>query len=223
MRAGEIEHALAHDVVEPETGPRKLCAHRDRYGRAESRLAGVDGDLGQLETPTRRTVGVPHGPVPQAERAELERRPMVRRRGRRGIRASRAAAERGDVQPSRAVADETHDRLVDDDPVDDETLAEERQEAEAHTEPACREKRLRPAEGAIVADRHPVERDADPATEREPDVVGLQVAAERPASRAEDPALLARERGEPRNGTRDDQKSDHGAGGEPPAAHSPSS
>ena len=77
MRKCEVEHPLAHDVVQAEVGARELRPHRDRHGRAEAGLVRVDRDIGQLDAAPGGAVGVAQGAVSQAERRQLEGGPRV--------------------------------------------------------------------------------------------------------------------------------------------------
>ena len=224
-RAGEVEHPLAHDVLEAEVCARELRPHGDRYGRAEAGLVRVDRDIGQLDAPAGGAVDIAQRTVSQTERRKLERGPplLARRVGGR-LRLPLAASERADVQPSRAVAHETHDGFVDDDAIDDETPPEERDEPQPHAEPPRGEERLCRVEGGVVADRDPLEGNAETAAEGEAEALGAELSPERVPRRSEQPALLAaRQMRQAGDRARGGDERHRREGHEPASAHSPSS
>src|SRR5439155_4827664 len=117
----------------------------------------------------------------------------------------------------------THDGFVDDNAIDDETPPEERDEPQPHTEPPRGEERLCRVEGGVVADRDPLEGNAETAAEGEAEALGAELSSERVPCRSEQPPLLAarqmRQAGDRARGGERHRREGH----EPASAHSPSS
>jgi hypothetical protein len=211
VRFGELEDALAHHVLEAEIATRHAGAYRDRDRSVPARLPRVDGDVLERHRAAGRGLAVADRAVPQAERAQLERGASARtRRVLRGRGLSVASAERVGVEMPGTVANQVHDRPLDDDFIHHHASLQERQHAQPHRETVGGEERLVAAECRVIRDRDVVERDADAAAQAEPDRTCLDLAPE-PAAEAGEQSV-----GVPR---RDDRGDDDGRDPDQDDAH----
>ena len=116
----------------------------------------------------------------EPERRELEggRAGRGGAAGRRRPRRGRPLPERVDVQGAGLRAHETHHRLLDEDAVDDQPAAEERQQLEPELDLARRKEGILRAEPRLLRDGDAGERDARAAADGEADALGAELASE---------------------------------------------
>ena len=191
--ARQLEHALAHDALEAEVGGGEAGADRDRHGRG--------GHVGQLHRPARGEVTIAQGAVAEPERGELEGGGGSGggRGGRRPWRGRRLP-ERVDVHGARLRAHQVHHRRLDEDAIDDQPAAHERQELQPELDLARREEGLPRPQRGLLRDRDARERDARPAADGEAEALGRELASEPLPHLGEQPIRVRRgvvgERGE---------------------------
>src|SRR5207247_2189108 len=130
--------------------------------------ARVPGAGGRRHRPARGEVTIAQGAVAEPERGELEGGGGSGggRGGRRPWRGRRLP-ERVDVHGARLRAHQVHHRRLDEDAIDDQPAADERQELQPELDLARREEGLPRPQRGLLRDRDARESDARPAADGE--------------------------------------------------------